>query len=78
MHLKNTKGLWGQTNEVDFALPKTDTLRFVFPAQRGVVVKWIELKAKGAAAPTKTDAEPESKPAVKETDTNNPDDKDDQ
>ncbi len=78
MHLKNTKGLWGQTNEVDFALPKTDTLRFIFPAQRGVVVKWIELKAKGTAAPTKTDAEPESKPAVKETDSNNPDDKDDQ
>lgn len=78
MHLKNTKGLWGRTNEVDFALPKTDTLRFVFPAQRGVVVKWIELKAKGNAAPTKTDAEPESKPVTKETDPGNPNDKDDQ
>lgn len=78
MHLKNTKGLWGQTNEVNFALPKTDTLRFVFPSQRAVVVKWIELKAKGTAAPTKTEAEPENKPAVKETDPNNPDDKNDQ
>jgi hypothetical protein len=78
MPLKNTKGLWGQTNETDFALPKTDTLRFVFPSQRAVVVKWIELKAKGNTAPTKIDAEQESKPAVKESDPNNPNDKDDQ
>ena len=38
----------------------------------------IELKAKGNAMPTKNDAEQESKPAVKESDPNNPDDKDDQ
>ena len=43
-----------------------------------MVVKWIELKAKGTAAPTWTETEPENKPAVKETDPNNPDDKNDQ
>ncbi|MEI6674258.1 MAG: hypothetical protein WCO57_03675 [Verrucomicrobiota bacterium] len=61
MSLNNTKGLWGKTREVDFQLPQTDTVRFVFPAQRGVAVKWFELRAKGNAPPTVTDAEPESK-----------------
>ena len=77
MHLPNTKGLWGQTKEWDFALPQTETLRFVFPPQRGVVVKWIDLKPKGNAPPARTDAEPDLQPAPQETDPGNPNDKDD-
>jgi hypothetical protein len=73
-----TKGLRGQTKESDFALPQTETLRFVFPPQRGVVVKWIDLKPKGSAPPIRTDAEPDLKPAPQETDPGNPNDKDDQ
>jgi hypothetical protein len=66
MSLNNTKGLWGKTKEVDFQLPQTDTVRFVFPAQRGVAVKWFELRAKGNAQPTNTEAEPEAKAKAKE------------
>ena len=58
MHLNNTTGLWGKTKEVDFALPQTDTLRFVFPKQRGVALKWIELRAKGNAPAGNADPEP--------------------
>lgn len=58
MHLNNTTGLWGDTKEVDLALPQADTLRFVFPKQRGVALKWIELKAKGNAPPSNADPEP--------------------
>lgn len=72
MHLPNTKGLWGQTKEWDFILPQTETLRFVFPPQRGVLVKWIELKAKGNAPPTNSDAEPEIAPVTTEADPGNP------
>ena len=47
MHLANTRGLWAGTREWEFQLPATDTIRFVFPSnQRGVSIKWIELRAK--------------------------------
>ena len=72
MHLNNTKGLWGKTKEWDFVLPKTDTVRFVFPPQRGVAVKWIELKAKGDARPTAQDDEPTAVPASDEDDPRDP------
>ena len=68
MHLNNTKGLWGRTKEWDFVLPKTDTVRFVFPPQRGVAVKWIELKAKGNAPPTAEETEPGAAPSGDEAD----------
>jgi hypothetical protein len=60
MPLNNTSGLWGKTKEVDFELPQTETLRFVFPFQRGVAVKWFELRAKGAALPSAAESEPAS------------------
>jgi hypothetical protein len=66
MPLNNTKGLWGKTKECDFQLPQTETLRFVFPAQRGVAVKWFDLRAKGNAPPAREEAEPEAKSKVKE------------
>lgn len=72
MHLNNTKGLWGQTKEWDFVMPKTDTVRFVFPPQRGVAVKWIELKAKGNAPPTAEEKEPTAAPAADEADPRDP------
>lgn len=72
MHLDDTKGLWGRTKERDFVLPKTDTVRFVFPPQRGVAVKWIELKAKGNAPPTAQDDEPTATPARDEDDPRDP------
>ncbi|MEI8372842.1 MAG: hypothetical protein WCJ35_08415 [Planctomycetota bacterium] len=72
MPLNNTKGLWGKTKEVDFALPKTETLRFVFPKQRGVVVKWFELKAKGAAAPSTAEAETKTETKKEAVDPGNP------
>jgi len=61
MHLRNTTGLWGDSGrEWDFDLPATDTIRFVFPAQRGVSVKWFELRAKGDAPASSAESEPES------------------
>ncbi|MDA0767038.1 MAG: hypothetical protein O3A87_07580 [Verrucomicrobia bacterium] len=46
MHLRNTTGLWGDSaREWEFQLPATDTIRFAFPDnQRGVSVKWFELR----------------------------------
>ena len=72
--LNNTGGLWGKTKEIDFVLPKTDTLRFVFPPQRGVVLKWIDLKAKGSAPPTSLEAEPVFTPKIDKTDPRSPTD----
>jgi hypothetical protein len=72
MHLNNTSGLWGKTKEVDFQLPQTDTLRFVFPFQRGVAVKWFELRAKGTAPPSAVESEPASESKKEAVDPGNP------
>ncbi len=45
--IPNTTGLWGTTQEVSIKLNKgTRTLRFSAPFQRGVAVRWLELKSK--------------------------------
>ena len=44
----NTTGLWGTTEAVDVKLDKgIQTLRVSAPFQRGVAVRWFELKSKG-------------------------------
>jgi len=44
----NTTGLWGTTEAVDVRLDKgIQTLRVSAPFQRGVAVRWLELKPKG-------------------------------
>lgn len=44
----NTTGLWGTTEAVDVKLGKgIQTLRVSAPFQRGVAVRWLELKPKG-------------------------------
>jgi hypothetical protein len=44
----NTTGLWGTTEAVDAKLDKgIQTLRVSAPFQRGVAVRWLELKSKG-------------------------------
>lgn len=44
----NTTGLWGTTEVVDVKLDKgIQTLRVSAPFQRGVAVRWLELKPKG-------------------------------
>ena len=44
----NTTGLWGTTPAVDIKLEKgKQTLRISAPFQRGVAVRWLELKATG-------------------------------
>ena len=44
----NTTGLWGTTEAVDVKLDKgIQTLRVSAPFQRGVAVRWLELKSKG-------------------------------
>ena len=72
MSLNNTTGLWGKTKECDFRLPKTDILRFVFPSQRGVAVKWFELKAKSDAPASSAESEPESGVQKEAVDPRNP------
>ena len=44
----NSHGLWTTTEEADIPLVRgTQTLRVYAPFQRGVALKWLELKAKG-------------------------------
>jgi len=43
----NTHGLWGTTEQVNISLNKgVQTLRVSAPYQRGIAVRWLELKAK--------------------------------
>ena len=45
--IPNTTGLWGTTREVSIKLKKgIQPLRFSAPYQRGIAVRWFELKAK--------------------------------
>jgi len=47
VQVPNTTGLWGTTKEVRIKLSKgTQTLRFSAPYQRGVAVRWFELRAR--------------------------------
>ena len=47
IQIPNTTGLWGTTKEVSIRLNKgTQTLRFSAPYQRGIAVRWFELKKK--------------------------------
>jgi len=44
----NTTGVWGTTPAVDIRLDKgVQTLRIAAPFQRGIAVRWFELKVKG-------------------------------
>lgn len=44
----NTTGLWGTTEKVELKLKRgAQTLRLLAPYQRGIALKWLELKAKG-------------------------------
>ncbi len=44
----NTTGLWGTTEAVEVRLDKgIQTLRVSAPFQRGVAVRWFELKSRG-------------------------------
>jgi len=48
IQVPNTTGLWGTIEEVDIKLKKgTQTLRFAAGYQRGIAIRWLELKAKG-------------------------------
>jgi hypothetical protein len=48
IHIPNTTGLWTTTEAVDLKLNKgTQTLRISAPFQRGIAVRWLELKPKG-------------------------------
>jgi hypothetical protein len=48
VNVPNTTGLWGTTEAVDVKLAKgVRTLRVSAPFQRGVAVRWFELKSKG-------------------------------
>jgi len=45
--IPNTHGLWGTTEEVPLKLKQgTQTLRFSAPYQRGIAIRWLELKSK--------------------------------
>jgi len=45
--IPNTTGLWGTTKPVEVKLKKgTQTLRISAPYQRGIAVRWLELKSK--------------------------------
>ncbi len=45
--IPNTTGLWGQTPPVEVRLePGRQTLKIVAPAQRGVAVRYVDLKSK--------------------------------
>jgi len=47
IQIPNTTGLWGTTEQVSIPLKKgTQTVRFSAPFQRGIAVRWFELKAK--------------------------------
>jgi len=47
IQVPNTTGLWGTTEPVSVKLNKgTQTLRFSAPYQRGIAVRWFELKPK--------------------------------
>jgi len=47
LNIPNTRGLWETTKPVDIALEKgPQTLRLAAPFQRGVAVRWLELKRK--------------------------------
>jgi hypothetical protein len=47
IQIPNTTGLWGTTKEVSVRLKKgVQTLRFSAPYQRGIAVRWFELKSK--------------------------------
>ena len=47
LNVPNTTGLWGTTQEVSLALSKgAQTLRFSTPYQRGIAVRWFELRRK--------------------------------
>ena len=47
IQVPNTTGLWGTTEPVSVKLDKgTHTLRFSAPYQRGIAVRWLELKAR--------------------------------
>jgi hypothetical protein len=48
MNIPNTRGLWGMTQPLDIRLEKGEQpLRIAAPNQRGIAVKWLELKRKG-------------------------------
>jgi len=48
INIPNTTGLWGTTPEVNIRLNKgVQTLRFSAPFQRGIALRWFELKSKG-------------------------------
>ena len=45
--IPNTRGLWGTTQEVNIRLNKgIETLRLSAPYQRGIAIRWFELKSK--------------------------------
>jgi len=47
VNIPNTRGLWETTTAVDIALEKgTQTLRLSTPFQRGIAVRWFELKSR--------------------------------
>ena len=47
INVPNTTGLWGTTSPVDIKLEKgKQTLRISAPFQRGIAIRWFELKAK--------------------------------
>ncbi len=49
VHIPNTHGLWGTTKGVDVELAKgRQTLWMSTPSQRGVALRWIEMKLKGS------------------------------
>ena len=48
VQVPNTAGLWGTTPAVDVKLEKgRQTLRISAPFQRGIAVRYLELKSKG-------------------------------
>jgi hypothetical protein len=45
LNIPNTRGLWGMTTALDLKLEQgKQTLRIAAPSQRGIAVKWLELK----------------------------------
>ena len=45
INVPNTRGLWGMTSALDLRLEQgRQTLRIAAPFQRGIAVKWVELK----------------------------------
>jgi hypothetical protein len=48
INIPNTTGLWGTTAEVNIRLNRgVQTLRLSAPFQRGIALRWFELKFKG-------------------------------